>query len=62
MPTAHRLDQATFEAGNYANIALALFATIGFTAKRVSFQWVSVAAFAVVIVWASVFVWTSGSL
>lgn len=62
LPTAFRLDQATFEAGNYANLALALFAVVGFTAKRRSIQWASAAAFGVVIVWASVFVWTDGSL
>lgn len=62
LPTAYRLDQATFEAGNYANLALALFAILGLTSKRVSVQWASAAAFAVVIVWASVFVWTGGSL
>jgi hypothetical protein len=62
IPTAYRMDQATFEAGNYANLALAMFAVIGLTAKRASVQWVSVAAFGLVIVWASVFVWTGGSL
>jgi hypothetical protein len=62
IPTAYRMDQATFEAGNYANLALASFAVIGLTAKRVSVQWASGAAFALVVVWASVFVWGGGSL
>ncbi len=62
LPTAYRMDQATFEAGNYANLALALFAVIGLTSKRASVQWASAAAFGLVVVWASVFVWTGGSL
>lgn len=62
LPTAYRMDQATFEAGNYANLALALFAVIGLTSKRASVQWVSAAAFGLIVVWASVFVWTGGSL
>jgi hypothetical protein len=61
LPTAYRLDHATFEAGNYANLALALFAVIGLTTKRVSVQWASAVGFGVVIVWASVFVWTVGT-
>jgi len=62
LPTAYRIDQATFEAGSYANLALAALAFIGFTAKRTSVQWVSVVAFGLIVVWASVFVWTGGSL
>lgn len=62
IPTAYRMDQAMFEAGNYANIALAAVAVIGFTAKRASLQWVSAVAFGLIVVWASVFVWTGGSL
>ncbi len=38
----------------------ALFAVIGLTTKRVSVQWASAMGFGVVIVWASVFVWTVG--
>jgi hypothetical protein len=62
LPTAYRLDHATFEAGNYANIALAALAIVGLTTRRVSIQWASGVAFALVVVWASVFVWTGGSL
>lgn len=62
IPTAYRMDQAMFEAGNYANIALAAVAVIGVTTKRASLQWVSAAAFGLIVVWASVFVWTGGSL
>jgi hypothetical protein len=62
LPTAYRIDQATFEAGNYANLALTVLAVIGFTTKRVSIQWTSGVAFGLVVVWASVFVWTGGSL
>lgn len=62
LPTAYRMDQALFEAGNYANIALAVLAVVGVTSRRVSVQWAAGVAFGLVIVWASVFVWTGGSL
>lgn len=62
LPTAYRIDQATFEAGNYANIALAAFAIVGLTVRRTSIQWLSAAGFGIVVVWASVFIWTGGSL
>ncbi len=60
--TAYRMDQATFEAGNYPNLALAAFAFIGISSKRVSLQWVTAIAFGLIVVWASVFVWTGGAL
>lgn len=62
IPTAYRMDQATFEAGNYANLALTAFALIGLAAKRKSVQWISAFAFILVVTWASIFVWTGGSL
>jgi hypothetical protein len=62
IPTAYRIDQATFEAGNYANLALMGLAVLGLSTRRVSLQWASGAVFGLVVVWASVFVWTGGSL
>ncbi len=62
LPTAYRINQATFEAGNYANIALAALAIVGLTVRRTSIQWLSAVGFGLVVVWASTFVWTGGSL
>ena len=62
LPTAYRMGQATLEAGNLANLALAALAVIGLTTRRSAAQWATVTAFGLVIVWASVFVWTGGSL
>ncbi|MGD8306633.1 MAG: hypothetical protein PVF17_08265 [Ignavibacteria bacterium] len=62
IPTAYRMDQALFDAGNYANLVLAVFVIIGLISKRQIMQWASVFGFALVVIWASVFLWTGGSL
>ena len=55
IPTSYRIDRATIEAGNFANLILAVLILIAFASKRVVVQAAAVATFGVVVVWASIF-------
>ena len=62
IPMSYRIDGATFDAGNIANLILTLLVVGGIYAKRSLIQSVMVILFSAVLIWASVFVWAQSAL
>ena len=62
IPTSYRIDQATIEAGNFANLLLGLLVIAAFFAKRSLIQSLTILLFSAVLVWASLFVWAQSAL
>ena len=62
IPTSYRIDRATIEAGNLANLLLGLVVVAAYFAKRPLTQSLTILLFSAVLVWASLFVWAQSAL
>jgi hypothetical protein len=62
IPTSYRIDGATFEAGNYANLVLSGLVVAAVLVKKGSVQAAMVLMFTAVLAWATIFVWAQTAL
>ena len=62
LPMSYRIDQATLDPGNIANLVLAVLVGVGFVAKGRFVRFGAPLAVGGIVVWASVFVWGGGTL
>jgi hypothetical protein len=62
IPTSYRIDRATFDAGNIANLILTLLVLLAFRARKMSIQTLIMLFFALVLTWATVFVWAQDAM